>query len=283
MIEVMGKYLRLLRLQDQHFQFGFALAAGIFLPGHFLWVMEWAIATTLISFAAFISNEMTDREDVDKYSWNKVHLRQTDVLDPKIVSLIWGICALGGVWIANDLKVLWPAIGMLLIGTAYSAKPIRLKGRLVVDVLAQLSVWFWIPFMVPIFYFGKVDPFFWLFVLVISLLAWGFFYPYQLADFSADKKAGLRGTHVVLGQSISLILGLLSLTLGIFGYFAFGIFGKQSWSIVFVVMGAVLFFHYLYWFALPEKAREKAMQVSVAYMKPVSWLMVPYIIWWLPR
>lgn len=281
MIEVMVKYLRLLRLQDQHFQFGFALAAGVYLPGHFLWVVQWAIATTLISFAAFISNEMTDREDVDKFSWNRVHLRKSEVMDSKKVALIWWICAAGGILIANDLNVLWPAIGMLLIGTAYSMKPVRLKGRLIFDILAQLSVWFWIPFMVPIFYFGAADTFFWFFVPAISLLAWGFFYPYQLADFSADKKAGLRGTHVILGQNISLILGLMALVLGILAYFAFGIFGKQPWSIAFVVMTIVLFFHYLYWFRLPENGREKAIQLAVAYMKPASWLMVPYIIWWL--
>ena len=30
-------------------------------------------------------------------------------------------------------------------------------------------------------------------------------------------------------------------------------------------------------------AVEKAMQDGVGYMKPVSWLLVPYIIWWLVR
>lgn len=277
------KYVRLLRLQDQHFQFGFALAAGVYLRGQIAWMTAWAIATTLISVAAFISNEMTDKEDVDKYSWNKVHLSKTEVMDSRKVALIWWACSIGGVSIAYGLDVFWPAVVMLLIGTAYSAKPVRLKGRVVVDVLAQLSVWFWIPFMAPVFYFGKVDSFFWSFILVISLLAWGFFYPYQLADFSADKRAGLRGTHVVLGQRLSLILGLITLVLGSSGYFAFGIFERQLWSVAFMVMGVVLFFHYLYWFRQPEGRRERAMQRAIAYMKPASWLMIPYIIWWLFR
>lgn len=274
----MGKYFRLIRLQDEHFQFGFALASGVYLSGQVSWVVKWAIATTLISFAAFVSNEMTDREDVDQYSWNKVHLKKTDKVDPVKVAVLWWACALSGLLLASELNAFWPAAAMLLIGTAYSMKPMRLKGRVVVDILAQLAVWFWIPFMVPVFYFGNVDASFWSFVLVISLIAWGFFYPYQLSDFSADKKAGLSGTHVVLGFTQSLFLGLLALVLGIAGYFILGIFQSQSWSVVFVLMGLILFVHYLYWFRLAANQREKAMARAVAYVKPISWLLVPYII-----
>lgn len=281
MIEVMGKYLRLLRLQDQYLQLGCALAAGVYLhfkTGYFWW---WAIAVTLISFSTFITNEMVDREDVDKYSWNKVHLRKSDRLDKRTVSLMWWVCSLFGLMISFGVGLFFFGLLMLLIGTIYSAKPIRLKARPVFDILAQLSVWWWIPFVAPVVYFGMFDARTLLFVISLTLLIWGSYYPYQLSDFSADKKAGLRGSHIYLGMGGSLLFGLAALILGLVTYLAFGIYSYEPWSVIFVVVALFSLIHYLFWLRKPDSTVENSMQRYVSYMKPLSWLLVPYIIWWL--
>ncbi len=277
----MGKYFRLLRLQDEHFQFGFALASGVYLGSHTGYVLWWALSVTFISFCAFIVNELTDREDVDRYSWNPAHLKKTDRLDNRIVVMMWLTFAAAGFLIAFGLGQLSFAAAMLVVGTLYSMKPIRLKALPVLDILAQLMVWFWIPFLAPIYFFGFVTSQTLLFVLTLSLICWGFFYPYQLADFSADKKGGLAATHVLLGMEKSLFLGFSVLLSGLVLYFVFGQFSLAPWSIVFVLMGRVLVGFYLYWFSLPSEEREKAMQKAVGLVKPLSWAVVPYLLFWL--
>lgn len=279
----MGKYFRLLRLQDEHFQFGFALASGVYLSSRTGFVLWWAFAVTFISFCAFIVNELTDREDVDRYSWNPVHLKKTDLLDNRIVVAMWLVFAILGLVIAADLGVFFWAVAMLVVGTLYSLKPVRFKSLPVFDILAQLVVWFLVPFLAPIYFFGLVTSQTLLFVLALSLVCWGFFYPYQLADFSADKKAGLAATHVLLGMEKSLLLGFGALLAGLALYFAFGLFEAAPWSIAFVLMGLVLVGFYFYWFCLPSKRREKAMQGAVGMVKPLSWAMVPYLLFWLIR
>ncbi|OGD72401.1 hypothetical protein A3A84_01205 [Candidatus Collierbacteria bacterium RIFCSPLOWO2_01_FULL_50_23] len=280
----MGKYLRLLRLQDQHFQFGCALAGGVYLSGHYVWIITWAIATTLISLASFITNELTDREDTDRFSWNKVHLRKGDKLNSTVVVLMWVVFVVNGLWLSWQLGVFIWGLAMLLIGELYSFKPIRFKARPGFDVLAQLTVWWWIPFIVPVVHFSAVGSVFWIFVAVMSLLIWGFFYPYQLSDFSADEKTGLGSTHIRLGMRQSLVFGLIFVAIGEFSYFYLRMWSGQEWSLVFALICLVSLVCYLFWLGMNKRAnQETSMQRYVGIMKPVSWLMVPYVIWWLVK
>jgi len=81
----------------------------------------------------------------------------------------------------------------------------------------------------------------------------------------------------------SLTFGLASLIFGLVTYPAFGIYTREPWSVIFVVVALFSLIHYLFWFGKPDPAMEKSMQLYVMYMKPLSWLLVPYIIWWLVR
>lgn len=283
-IEEVVKYLRLIRLQDQYLQFGCALAAGVFLGDKdrlfFVW---WAVAVTLISFSTFITNEMTDREDTDKNSWNKVHLQKTDQPNGLVVTLMWWTFSISGLLIAFGLGLFWWAVAMLVIGNVYSFKPIRLKARAAVDILAQLAVWWWIPFVAPVVYFARFDLSTWYFVISLTGLIWGAYYPYQLSDYTADKKAGLFGTHIRLGMGGSWWLGMVALGFGFTSYFTLGVYSSQPWSLIFALFAVFALVHYYYWAKLPKGQVEIAMQKYVRYTKPLSWIFVPYIGYFLFR
>jgi uncharacterized membrane protein YobD (UPF0266 family) len=80
-----------------------------------------------------------------------------------------------------------------------------------------------------------------------------------------------------------LVLGFLILVAGLVSYLAWGIYKNQPWSIAFVLMGLVLLGFYIFWFRLQPAKRERAMQRAVRWVKPLSWVAVPYIAWWLVK
>lgn len=275
------KYIRLLRLPDQYIQFGAAVGSGLLLPTRHGWILWWAVATTLLSFVAFIINEMTDRHDTDRYSWNPIHADTPKRLDMRIVWLMIASSSLIGLVVSYGIGLLWWGIAMLVLGTAYSAKPIRLKARFGVDIAAQLLVWWVIPFVAPLWRSGLSGQHL-SFILVFLGLIWLIFYPYQLADFTADRKAGLHATHTVLGMRNSLWLGLTLGTVGISGYILFAIYTYAIWSIAFVLLAFVSVASYFFWLTMTKIIdQEHSMQRYVAVIKPVTRLLVPYIaVWW---
>lgn len=273
-------YVRLLRLPDQYIQFGAAIAAGLYTGEKSWWIFSWAIATTFISFSAFIANELTDRNDVDRYSWNPLHVRQS--VDSTIAWIIAVLCAVIGLFVASKLSLLWWAVGMLVLGLAYSLEPIRFKRRFLLDTMGQLVVWWAIPFIAPLFSMRTIGPPEFLFALTMAFLQWGLFLPYQLADFEADRKVGFTNTHVTLGMKRSLTLGRVCVIGGVFLYVLLGYYRQFLWSLPFAVAGAWMIGLYNGWLRLAIITKQTdAMQRYILRFKPVSQVMaIVYFLLW---
>jgi 4-hydroxybenzoate polyprenyltransferase len=275
------QYFRLLRFQDQYIQVATALFGGILAQNTSPQVLWWVFSVTLISCATFIVNELTDRKDTDKASWNPVHAHTKDRLNRRFVLyLFWGVSFVG-LLIAYTLGMFWWAIAMWLIGVGYSVKPVRLKARFGWDIAAQLLVWWIIPFMgmawrgVP---YEIVVPM----VAILSAISWSVFYPYQIADYKADKKAKLKSTHVVLGVRESAAGGLI---LGVVGTVLFFVFGfHRMYPVLLPLLGFQMFAlgRYIRWLnTVTEKQMLTGMQRYVRLVKPLGSLFPFYffLVW----
>lgn len=272
------KYLKLFRLQDQYIQFGCAVASGIYLHIKDWWIIWWAIATTFISITAFMINELTDSQDVDINSWNSIHLPKNLKFQNWVLALIFIIFSISGLYIAYLINLFWWGLVMYLIGISYSLKPIRLKGRLIIDIIAQLSIWWLIPFLAPISVLQDISSSA-TFTIILILLTWSIFYPYQLADFMADLKAGIKPTHIVLGMEKSLILGLLLGMIGVFLYLKINIFQNNPWTIVIALLAVMAIIFYLKWLKMKSLENQvQSMQIYVGRVKPLTQLLIPYLL-----
>lgn len=250
--------------------------------GQFDWrIIWWALACTFLSFSTFILNEVTDRKDTDRYSWNPVHAHHNDVLNMTIVWSLFWVCAFIGFFLAALVGLFWWAVVVFLAGVLYSLEPIRFKRRIVLDILAQLTSWWIVPVMAPAW--GVVDTMSLIyFVVATSFLVMTILFVYQVADFAADKKAGFHNTHVSLGLSKSLWLGGNMGILGIVLYFVFGFGSTAPWALPLVALTAAGVWGFASWGDLTsEGARTAAMQRFVGVAKPISRLFVPYlfVIW----
>jgi len=276
------KYLGLLRLQDQYIQIGVALASGIYLDIREWWIIWWVIATTFISCASFIVNELTDRNDTDRYSASSSHIKRSTRFDWRVVHLIfWGFSVLGFL-ISWSIGLLPWALAMWFWAVFYSLKPVRFKAVFGLDIAAQLAAWWLMPFLGPISLSGKLAEV-WLPVIILACINWSIFFPYELADFTADRKAKLMATHVVLGMRNSLIFGMV---LGVFGtvmYFLFGIAVTMPYTIPVVILAILVQFLYWRWLKLSSvKLQKQSLRRAVLWVKPYTQLLVPFIlIWWI--
>lgn len=277
----MNKYLRLLRLQDQYLQIGAVLCAGIFNHLKDWRIFEWALAMTLFSFTAFIVNEFTDREDTDKYSWNRDHIQSGETFDLKIVVAMFTTFSLVGLYFSYQLHLFWLGLACYLTGVLYSLKPIRFKSRFVLDILAQGFVFFVIPFLGPAVLSGRLTSA-WLLTFVLFCLIWSESYPYQLADFQADVRAKLRGTHVILGMKKSLILGIVLMILSWGLFFLSHLYTQAPFLWPFIIISPGIFLSYLFWLKMNDlKKQTESMQKYVAIVKPLSQFLIPVFLVWL--
>jgi len=266
----MGKYIRLLRLQDQYLQFSSALFGGIFVHDRSWSILYWAVAVTFLSFSAFIVNEVTDRKDTDRYSWNKVHRYYGETLDSRIVwGIFWGFSLLG-IGISTAIGYFWWGLATWVIGVFYSLKPIRLKGRFAWDVLAQLFVWWGLPFLASVWW--RIDPYILAsFIVITSMVVWSAFYPYQIADFQADKKAGLSNTHVQLGVKGSTWFGFLLGVVGIILFCAFRMWIWIGWVLPVFIFTPVTLGLYIQWLRMDRDSKILlGMQTYSTIAKPLG-------------
>lgn len=279
----MWKYVRLLRIHDQYTQTGFAVAAGLFLQDRSVWLVWWILAVLCISFAVFIVNEVTDMRDTDIYSWNKGHIPRNVALDMRIVWILFFALTTLGLFFSHLSDLFVWGVSMFFIGLFYSLPPVRLKARLGGDIVAQLAVWFWIPFIAPIAKSGNLSAVVPM-LFPLSCIVWSVFYPYQLADFVADKKAGLANTHVLLGLRRSVIFGCL---LGVAGlvWFAFQPFllVRHPYFFLLALMQGIGLGFYGYWLTRKnEKVLTSAVQTSIRMVKPFApSAFIWWGIWWL--
>lgn len=273
----MNKYIRLLRLPDQYPVFGATLASGILLDMRAPWIVVWAIACMSVSIGTFILNELVDRTDVDRNSWNPIHIGNSTKLN---MPFAWGLYVgftLLGLVVASRIGLLWWALVMAVWGGLYSWSPVRLKTIAVFDIVTQIGAWFAIPFGVPFLVTGSI-AFGWTIFLSTAFMGWSIIFPYQLADISADKKAGFRSTHILLGVNNSLWLNICFAIAGIALFFVGVWHVRAPWLVVFPLLSLVAVVCTLYWLRLPTVQRQEvAFQKYVGWMKPLFQLLTPYI------
>ncbi len=274
----MGKFIRLLRLKHQYAVVGMTLATAILLKTHSLWIIFWILACLFLSISAAIINELVDSQDADKYTSNDVHIKETDKFDMKTVWLIFGFFSLAGIFLSFLAGLFWFGIIIYVLGMLYSLKPIRLKGRFLLDNITQILAGLFIPVMGPIILLNKMLQF-WPLILTFILLIWFCVFPYQLADFEADQKAGLRPTHVVIGMKLSLWLGMGLLTLGFLAYWKFGIIKIAWWSLIILPPAFYALYSYIRWLGMRSlPAQLASMRNYVRVAVPSSQLIVPYLL-----
>jgi 4-hydroxybenzoate polyprenyltransferase len=109
------------------------------------------------------------------------------------------------------------------------------------------------------------------------MIIWFLFLPYQLADFTADTMAKLRNTHVVLGFKNSLLWGVILGIVGLLIYFN-GPMVQAPWTVIFVPVALCAFFFYWRWYHMPNTDGERAIRPVLRVFKPITQLMVPYLL-----
>lgn len=277
----MNKYINLLRLPDQYAAISSALASALYLHSKNILIFYWSIGVFCISVFTFAINELVDREDVDKLSWNPIHVKKENKLNMRIVFLIFSFFIIVGLFFSYLSKLLISGLLMFLLAVLYSVKPARFKGRFCIDILTQISMAVIIPFVSPIILFGKLSEAY-IFTILIASMIWALLMPYQLADFTADKKVNFKNTHVVLGMKNSLYFGLILLLFSLVFYFYFNIYIKTVWTIPLVFFALYGIYKYIKWIKLKTiKSQEISMQNYVRLVKPISQLFLPYILVWL--
>lgn len=272
------KYVKLLRLSEHYLQIGSVIAVGIYLHlkySEFLW---WAIAVTFFSITAFMLNELTDRQDTDKYSWNKIHIGPNEKFDTKILVLMFAVFSFLGLIISYLIGLFNFGISIFIIGIFYSLKPIRLKGRFCLDILAQILVWIVLPFIALVNLHTEIItvlPF----IISLSFIIWACIFPYQLADYQADLKAKLKTTHTVLGMRRSLWFGLICAFIGVIFYLYLGIYKVAPWAGIMLLFVGYAIFEYIYWLRLTNiNDQTKSMQKYSQRVIPLSQLIIPYLL-----
>lgn len=275
----MWKYIRLLRLQHQYLTFGSVIAGAIYANVHDGRVWIWAIAATLLSAATFAINELSD-SDTDKYSWNSIHKRDT-IHTGWAWGMIFFVTAVG-LLLSWFVGAGFLGIALWTIGALYSLEPVRMKRRFGLDILAQLGAYWIIPFFVPVLWASeRFSPA--LFIAVLSAMTWAAVFPYELADFSADRKAKLKGTHTVIGMRGSLQLGLFLAIGGMLAYGFFRLYEGQVWSVPYVFFPFLVSVLYVGWLRMNDRKKQEAsLQTYVRMAIPLSRLVAPYLLFvWL--
>ncbi len=250
---------------------------AVFLETIAPWMIFWIMACLCLSITAFIINERVDSQDCDKFSWNDNHIKSIQGFNQSVIKVLFVLFLLGGIFFSFLSGLLWWGIVASLLGILYSWKPIRLKGRFFLDIGAQVGAALVIPALGPLSKTGQLS--FWPVILILAVIIWFCIFPYQLADFVADKKAGIKPTHIVLGMKNSLRMGLIFLTLATMAFIYFNLVKIVPWFLVMAPFVAYVFYSYMKWLrmkSLPEQT--KSLQDYVRLTKGPSYLIVPYLL-----
>lgn len=269
-----------MRLQDQYIEFGAALAGGIILGIPNWQIVWWGIVFCILSVPAYIINELVDGRDTDKYSWNPHHVRVTGA-DVPTIWLLCGTISIIGLVLAYALGFFWWGFAIWGIGILYSVEPFRFKRRFFFDLFIQIAVWWLIPLLSIIW--GAIP---WelsvSLCIITGLMITGAGFPYQLADYSADRKCGLSNTHVSLGMNGSLQLGFWISVSGLSLAIVFGFLEWAAWTIPIMLLSAVVIWRYWYWLGLHTSSHQiESIRRYVRVVKPLSRYIVPFLfIYW---
>lgn len=277
----MWKYIRLLRLQDQYVELSSVLSAGIFLHIHDWRIVTWALATILLSIPTYMVNEIVDRQDADIASWNPNHVKKSVRLDMRIVFTMCIVLSILGFVLSLKAGLFGWGIAMWTLGMLYSIEPIRFKRRFALDLFTQPLIWWSIPFLAVTLGVGDAT-YISAFLVITTAIIIATLFPYQIADYFADAKAGLLSTHVVLGVKQSLLLGSIIGIVGLVLFFVYGMYRWAMWMSPFAIMITCMLFLYTRWMRMDEdKTITRDIQYWVTIVKPMTQLLsIYFFVFW---
>jgi 4-hydroxybenzoate polyprenyltransferase len=182
------------------------------------WRLLTVIAANILAMSfAFMINDVVDAPD-DAKDPNK----HSNVIAQGILSIKEGYFLAASTFALATLLFFfggWYSFGAgmltLILAYLYSAKPFRLKSRPIVDVLSHVLM---LSGLLMFSSYVIYDPFpqqAWFHLVAITFAsAYGQFYN-QVADFEADRAAGLRNTASFLGKRGTKVALYLSAALGV--------------------------------------------------------------------
>jgi len=219
--------------------------------------IDWRVIPVLIAniLAMCFAFMINDLEDAPDDALNPVK-RARNVISSGVISYREGfVITIGTFFVSLGLYALggWKTLGAggatLILCYLYSAKPFRLKARPVVDVLSHILMLAGLLMLSGYLIYDSFPTDAWFMIISVTLVsAHGQFYN-QLDDFETDKLAGLNNTAVLVGERITRIMMLISIT-GAAIFFvlavAAGIFPESLGIFLIIIAFTTLMFRWEY-------------------------------------
>jgi 4-hydroxybenzoate polyprenyltransferase len=194
-----------LLIASSTFFFAGALAASDLTPAGPFWIGSDRLASHLLLFigalgAAFVVNQILDAagDAVNR----KNYLIPLGIVSRRsawiVLALLLSLTALGGFLVGGVVGYL--AWGGLLLGLAYSVRPLRFKGRPVIDLLANVSAFALIGFAMGWAAVERVETVTLLRSMPYALAMGGVFLNTCIPDEAGDREAGDVTSCVYFGR-----------------------------------------------------------------------------------
>ncbi|MCD6482677.1 MAG: UbiA prenyltransferase family protein, partial [Candidatus Aenigmarchaeota archaeon] len=154
-----------------------------------------------LSFSFAINNYFDIEEDKhEKHTKNPLAKGKISYKEAKLIILLSIIASILFTALINENAV-WYMIIMLLVSAMYSSKPIKLKGRFLLDIVSHSLFFGVMIFLYPFVVFDTgIDKIAILTSLLIAYVSINLELRNHYTDYDHDKKAGLKTTVVVLGK-----------------------------------------------------------------------------------
>lgn len=154
-----------------------------------------------LSFSFAINNYFDVEEDKhEKCTKNPLAKGRISYREAKVIILLSIITSILFTALINE-NAIWYMITMLLVSAMYSVKPIKLKGRFLLDIVSHSLFFGVMIFLYPFVVFDTgIDKIAILTSLLIAYVSINLELRNHYTDYEHDKKAGLKTTVVVLGK-----------------------------------------------------------------------------------
>lgn len=182
--------------------------------------LDWRLAAVVVANilgmnCAFIINDVEDAPD-DARDPNRYHdVINSGVISPQTAMTAFYVnlgLALTLYVIVGPWALLWGGLGLGL-AYLYSARPYRLKGRPIVDVVTHALGGGALQVTIGYFAYDRSPGLVWTIIIAMFFgSVYGQFYN-QIDDFQADRRAGLRNTTQIIGRNAAGVLMYASVTL----------------------------------------------------------------------
>ncbi|MCK4718207.1 MAG: UbiA family prenyltransferase, partial [Thermoplasmata archaeon] len=199
------------------------LLLGIMVAGelHMLRAAEGVLVFSLLFFAGFIINALTDQE-VDQKCKTYVADSSRSIGKKGLAALVIFQCSLAmliTVHLALEMAVWWlvPLVGLgIFLGIGYSVPPLHFKVRGIGHAIALSLSAFFIPFFFLFFVVaGTVNPWILLLLIGVSITHYGLALTNQSGDYMEDKDTGLATPAVRWGLRPTLKIAAVLMIIGI--------------------------------------------------------------------